>query len=119
MIQAAVCRSSEFELEPARTICGYHRDTSRLCDMRSPTCTRACCACRGWAVSAKYLSISESSSGRPNQVLYQKRKGNSTSSSANPVIIRYARLPGLRLWDMEGDNYITTLPAFHCCSNCW
>ena len=33
---------------------------------------------------------------RPNQVPYQNRNGNSTSSTANPVISKYARRLGRR-----------------------
>src|ERR1017187_7722690 len=40
----------------------------------------------GLGASARYSLIWESVSLRPNQVPYQNRKGNSTSSSANTVI---------------------------------
>src|ERR1017187_1779232 len=94
MIQAAVWRISRFGLAAAAITHGYQRAALRRRESRSPSCTRACWICRGLERSAKYASRSESPRERPNQVLYQNRKGNSTRASANSAIRRYARRPG-------------------------
>src|ERR1019366_1667609 len=94
MIHAAVWRISRLGLAVCPITLGYQRAAFRPCDSRSPNCTRACWMCRGLEVSAKYASRSESESLRPNHVLYQNRKGNSTSARANSAISKYARRPG-------------------------
>src|SRR5690242_8130538 len=93
MIQAAVWRISMLELKEFAITCGYQRDTFCPWVIRSPSCTSACCAWRG-LLSEKYASRSASLSLRPNQVLYQNRKGSRTSATAKSEMRRYARRPG-------------------------
>src|SRR5690242_1292031 len=110
MIQATVWRSSTLVLELSPAIAGYH-STARLSPrlMLSPICTSACWALRGLAAaSRRYCAISLPVSLRPNQVPYQKRNGNRTSSTAKPVMSRYARRPGRR----EGLGGVTRGPFY-------
>ena len=83
---------------PARRLRDHLADTTarrsvRAIRARPPAPSHAECgaAWRGPQNTSRYRNRS---SLRPNQVLYQKRKGNSTRASAKSAIRRYARRPG-------------------------
>src|SRR5579862_3666562 len=104
MTHAAVTRSSSLALVENFTTSGYQgfadsRTAALGLMMRSAIWERACCACRGCSVSAKYAAMSMSVRGRLNVVMYQSRNGIRTNAK---VRTRMATSHFLAIADLGG-----------------